>query len=75
MTERKTARRPEGRLIYVGHYFTPEEMTELCRACGILIMDVRATPTDQEIRDACRELVREAIIARIRRRARRAQTD
>lgn len=73
MRERKTPRRPAGRTVVIAHYFTPEEIGELCRCCGILIADVDTTPTKDELRDAARELVREALAARLARRARQAR--
>jgi hypothetical protein len=64
--------RLEGRMLYVGHCLTADQVTEICRMCGILVMDLTATPTDNELRDAVRMLVREALAARVARATRRA---
>jgi hypothetical protein len=72
MTTDKSAR-PEGRMLYCGHYLSAEEVNEVCRMCGILIMDITSTPSDRELKDAIRTLVKEALAARLARAGRRAR--
>lgn len=64
MTAKPRRRRP-GRTIYVGIHFNPTEVQQLVSMCGLLRFDIDLTPTKEEMRDAIRELVSEALESRL----------